>query len=225
MIVATISNTMPRFPILRSPRPLLRPVNIPMRNTGRIYDSPLHSTGTLVDALDDSEFSGESIHTLQRLRNLTIFSSKGLNINTGIANFTPSLPDTRYLYKQRMIDDDDTYYPAPSLDRVIELTSSIYLGALSNPPIPFSSHRNWAAAKELCAAIESPVNDATWDEYPGILVWVLLTGAAAAKEFPEHSLLTSLLIRVGLGAGYGWWEELSEMMVTFMKMKRRAETI
>lgn len=222
MIVATLSNTIPRFSILKSPRPLLRPLNMPGSNTPRIYDSPLYSSGTLIDALDDSDFSTESIQTLQRLRDLTIFASRGLNIHTGVADLTSMAPDDYYLTTQSS-DGGEIVYTAPSLDRVVKLTASIYLGAISNPPIPFASHQNWAAAQELCAAIESPANDATWDQFPGVLVWVLLTVAAAGKGFSGHSLLMSLLIRVGLGSGYGWWEEFSEMMFTFMKIKRKAE--
>jgi hypothetical protein len=223
MIVATMSNTVPRFPTLKSPLPLIRPLNMPGINVSRIYDSPLYSSGTLIDALEESKFSDESIHALQRLRDLTIFASRGLNINTAMVDFIHTSPDDYYSQAQSIDGDSDILYPAPSLDRVIQLTASIYLGAISNPPIPFFSHQNWAFAQELCAAIESPANDSTWDQFPGILTWVLLTGVAAAKEFFGHSLLMSLLVRVGLGAGYGWWEELTEMMITFMKIKRKAE--
>lgn len=219
MIVAMLSNNPPRFPILRSIHPILPPTDMLGTSMQRIYDSPLCSSGTLHHALAGSEFCEESIQTLQRMRNLTIFITRGLNINVDVMNYVPQSPEHDGINARSLHAEPAT----PSLHRIIQTTASIYTQALSSPPIPFASSVNREAAEEICRAIESPANDATWDQYPGILIWVLLTGVAAARDLPGHSLLVSFLVRVGLGAGYGWWEELSEGMVTFMKVKRRTE--
>jgi hypothetical protein len=153
------------------------------------------------------------------MRNLTIFITRGLNINIDVIEYVPQSPDHDNIIAGSLHAEP----PTLSLYRIIQTTASIYTRALSSPPTPFSSSVNKEAVEEICRAIESPANDSTWDEYPGVLVWVLLTGVAAARDLPGHSLLVSFLVRAGLGAGYGWWEELSEGIYAFMKVKRRAE--
>lgn len=51
-----------------------------------------------------------------------------------------------------------------------------------------------------------------------------MTGAAASPDTSsEHSYFVSLLMKVGLGAGYGWFDDLSRAMEVFKGIKRRAE--
>ena len=51
-----------------------------------------------------------------------------------------------------------------------------------------------------------------------------MTAATAAPEMSlEHSYFVSLLVKVGLGAGYGWFEELGAAMRAFTVVKRKAE--
>jgi hypothetical protein len=63
-----------------------------------------------------------------------------------------------------------------------------------------------------------------WDRFPGILTWVLLVGCAAAEEgSTEHNFFVCLLIKVALGAGYGWLDALTEAVKTFIKVKELSE--
>lgn len=217
LVSAVMSSKYPRFTIHHSPlpRPLLTMIGT---NIIKILDSPLYGQEPLETILQGSEFCSEAISILHRMRVLTNLAldprfKAGMLTLTSPEETTTSTP---------YIPTDG--HSAPSLLRIIYLTSVNYQRALLMPPIPFASPVNKSTMEELCRALESPSHDATWDHYPGILVWCLLTGAAATQNgMPEHGLLTSLLIKVALGAGYGWWEEIGETMITFLRIKMRAE--
>ena len=109
------------------------------------------------------------------------------------------------------------------LFEVIQQTSVIYFGALQTPSIPFSSPINRMSIREVCRAVESPANDRVWDQYPGIFIWVLLVGCAAAEQgSTEDNYFLCLLIKVALGAGYGWLDALTEAVKSFIRVKTLA---
>ena len=112
----------------------------------------------------------------------------------------------------------------PTLFEIIQKTSDIYLGALQDRPIPFSSPINWKSTKAICRAVESPANEDVWDRFPGIFIWVLLVGCAAAEQgSTEYNYFVCLLIKVALGAGYGWLDSLTEAVNTFINVKALTE--
>lgn len=120
------------------------------------------------------------------------------------------------------IAESDPY----SLLRIIRLAAKIYIGAFQTPPIPFSSTLNKTAVRQLTRALESEVNDATWDHFPGIFSWILLVAAAAFETDGSHfPFMQFLLMGIGLGSGYGWFREFSLAIHTFRKVKNRAEGI
>ncbi|PVH89958.1 hypothetical protein DL98DRAFT_8486 [Cadophora sp. DSE1049] len=201
-----MGNTTPRFSQAAAPASI--PSNILGIRLNRISDSPLCSTRRLENALRGSAFCLKSIQSLQHMQDLTA----GHQTRSTSPKYTlPPLSATNNK-------------PITLLHRIIHLTATIFAGAKHTPPTPFSSSLNLPIAQELCQALESPANDATWDAFPGIFVWILLTGAAASPDTsPEHSYFVSLLMKVGLGAGYGWFDELSRAMEVFTGIKRRAE--
>ncbi|KAH7343002.1 hypothetical protein BKA65DRAFT_302945 [Rhexocercosporidium sp. MPI-PUGE-AT-0058] len=204
LIVSIMSNTSPRFNQTTATTSL--PSNILGIRLNRISDSPLYSSRRLEYILRGSPFCKKSIQTLQHMQDLT----NGQQSRT----LTYTLPPLTATANK----------PITLLHRIILLTATIFESATQTPPTPFSSPINLPIAQELCQALESPINDATWDAFPGIFVWILLTGAAASPDTSaEHSYFVSLLMKVGLGAGYGWFEELSKAMGAFTRIKRRAE--
>jgi hypothetical protein len=241
MIVSVLSNNLPRFPILREihPAPLYHSLSYP--DIDRTYDSPLHSTAPFSTSLAHTPFPKETIRVLQRMRDLTVFVTRGLNIAIGPLESlslnsnsnSPLSPEsegnflTHHQIMQQNhnlhINTNTTYPTAPSLHQIIQLTSTIYIAALSSPPTPFHAPSNRSTVLQLISAIESPAHDDVWDEFPGIFVWILLTAAAAAWDLQERAMAVSLLTRVGLGAGYGWWESFSRGVRAFGEVKRRAE--
>lgn len=94
------------------------------------------------------------------------------------------------------------HHPAPTLLRVIYLASTIYHRALLTPSTHFSSPINKPAGEELCLCLENTAHDATWNQYPSILLWCLLTGAAATqKGMLEHRLFYFFNYKDWAGSG------------------------
>ena len=82
---------------------------------------------------------------------------------------------------------------------------------------------NRVSVREVCRAVESPANDNVWNQYPGIFIWVLLVGYAAAEQgSTEYNYFVCLLIKVALGAGYGWLDALTEAVKSFIRVKALA---
>lgn len=211
-----MSNEPPRFPTLRSHLPIMPPLAMMDTTVLKVPDSPLHSHHSLYIILQGSEFCQRSIVFLQRMQDLTNrgVTQPSQRIHKGLQILGDPYPGTPY----------ETHHRAPPLLRIIYLASKIYHRALLKPPVRLSSRENKSAAEELCRCLENSAHDSTWDHYPGIFLWCLLTGAAATQNgMPEHGFFVSLTIKVGLGAGYGWWEEMSAAMITFGKVKMRAD--
>jgi hypothetical protein len=182
-MVAVISTGRPRFPVLRSTQPAIPSSDL---IHVKIFDSPLWGSCTFKNLPQKSGLCPESIIILQLLRNLTIFLSANVGDAPNPGSDFNALANTK--------NWNMTHLSAPSVLNVIRLTSSIYSAALTTPPIPFTSPLNRALAEDLCRAIESPINDYTWDQFPGILIWILLVGSAAAANMPEHSFFVSMLL-------------------------------
>lgn len=174
----------------------------------KVADSPLTTKRTMKIALKESSFGDRGIRYLQRAQMITMHRIAGTSCS--YAEYKNDL----YEPETRMEQNISTLF------RIIQQTSDIYLGALQTPPIPFSSSINRKSAIALCQGVESPANDDVWDRFPGILVWVLLVGCAAAEEgSTEYNYFVCLLIKVVLGAGYGWLDTLTEAVKTFIKVK------
>ena len=212
LIVAALSMKQPRFC-----KPTLLPGNLLGSMFYKISDSPLTTGRTLKMALRDSSFCERSIRYLQWAQIITMLRMSGARLASNIN-----------------VDDDEqeNYEPETkmghgtiNLFQIIQQTSDIYIAALQTPPIPFSSRINRKSAKALCQAVESPTNDELWDQCPGIFIWVLLVGCAAAEAgSTEYNYFVCLLIKVALGAGYGWLDVLTEAVKTFITVKSLTES-
>ncbi|KAH8684511.1 hypothetical protein BGZ60DRAFT_397709 [Tricladium varicosporioides] len=202
LLVAFLSTSQPRF----SP-PSLLPADVLGSTFYKLADSPLTSMRTLKVALSNSPFCEASITCLQRAQSLTIHVMSG-----------------NRSYPSAQEPETTTEHGRLNLLEIIQHTSQIYERALLTPPMPFSSRINRNSVVALCQAVESPLNDYTWDECPGILTWVLLVGCAASEEESvEYNYFMCLLIKIFLGAGYGWLDELREAVITIVAIKARAE--
>jgi hypothetical protein len=169
-------------------------------NSFQIPDSPLWGSAHFQDILTTSPFDLPSRTILQQMRILTDGQAQQLE---------------RYSILE----------PAPfssSLSKMVYLTSTIYASAFSNNPTPFDSVCNNAAVQELCSGLEDTTNDETWTRYPGILLWIVLTGLAAAANLPQRSYFAMFVFRVGTSAV--WWgtEAANAAIRRFIGVKRRA---
>jgi hypothetical protein len=159
-------------------------------------------------AVKESAFGERETRYLQRAQMITMHRIAGTNCSNTYYKHDYYQPNTT------LRQDTSTLF------RIIQQTSDIYLGALQTPPIPFSSSVNRNSTIALCQAVESPVNDDVWDRFPGVFIWVLLVGSAAAEVgSTEYNYFACLLIKVALGASYGWLDALTEAVKTFIQVK------
>jgi len=107
-----------------------------------------------------------------------------------------------------------------SFEKIIHHTAFIYSRALSSPRIPFSSPLNQNSAKQIAHCLDDISNDAVWVQYPGILVWILLTAGAAAVHSPERSFFVVFLARVGTSAIANLWQGMSQTMMRFLALRK-----
>jgi hypothetical protein len=204
VLVGALSGRQPRFS-----QPTLFPRDLLDSRYPKIADSPLNAGRTLKIALKGSHFGQKGIAYLQRAQILTMLRLSG-------GSSSDFVDETEF-------SEAGTEHHNSKLFQVIQQTSVIYFGALQTPSIPFSSPVNRMSIREVCRAVESPANDTVWDQYPGIFIWVLLVGCAAAEQgLTEYNYFVCLLIKVALGAGYGWLDALTEAVKSFIRVKALA---
>ena len=200
-----MTSDLPRFSPLRMPRPQSPPRARGLASAP-IPDSPLYGTKPLVEVLPGPPFWERTISILQNMRDLTNQQSLEDIIS----------PTREYSWLR------GTTQPSSVLT-MIQYVSSIYQRALCHPPTSFSSPLNHSAVEQICRGLEITENDATWVQYPGILLWIALTAGAAAEYRPERSYFLTFLLRIGTSAA--WWgsEEARAAVLRFLWMKRKAE--
>ncbi|KAL2075314.1 hypothetical protein VTL71DRAFT_257 [Oculimacula yallundae] len=203
LIVSALSNTPPRFDPPNTLSPI--PPNILGIRLNRVSDSPLSKSRRIQTVLRGSPFCSRSIDILQRMQDLTTNPESRTCI-------LPPLPLT---------PDDPN-----SLVHTIYLAATMYISLIQPPRSPAHTQTQ-THCEALSKSLSLPANDKTWSLYPGIYLWILLTASTASitpwpDTNPSHSYFVSLLMNVGLGAGYGWFEELREAMDVFAKMRNRA---
>ncbi|KAL2076212.1 hypothetical protein VTL71DRAFT_1155 [Oculimacula yallundae] len=103
---------------------------------------------------------------------------------------------------------------------IIDAASSIYRRAFLK--VPFDSPCNSKDVERICELLEDHSADETWVKYPGLLMWILLVGMSAAKR-ERRSFLTMFLYRVGTTAVWWGMDECTMAVMTFLRVKRRAE--
>ncbi len=117
----------------------------------------------------------------------------------------------------------DEAIPSTTLLKIIHTTGIIYASALTTPPTPFNAACNAAAVRTIAECLEDTTNDSVWTQYPGILLWIVLTAYTAADKLPERSFFATFLSRVGTSAVW-WGTDAAGMAIRrFSVVKRVAE--
>ncbi len=177
-------------------------------------ESPLFGVRPFRESLLSSQFSLQSQDLLQEMRDLTIWALSSTFLHVSPEQQRPASPTIEMF----TLDGSST-----SLSNIIYFTSNIFHRALLPHPIPLYSSVNYKAVEVISSCFENTSNDATWVQYPGILLWVSLTVTFAAQNTKIGSILMKELMAISAGAI--WWgtEEAMEAIVRFGIVKRRSE--
>ncbi|KAH7342224.1 hypothetical protein BKA65DRAFT_287822 [Rhexocercosporidium sp. MPI-PUGE-AT-0058] len=159
-------------------------------------DSPLHGVEPFTTALfSSSAFCPATLTLLHEMRCLTKRSKATLSRGVGMG----------VVYE------------------IVNAAANIYRRAFLK--VPFEASCNERDVERICELLEDEGCDDTWVAYPGVLMWILLVGIAAAGKGGrrERSFLTMFFYRVGTTAV--WWgtEECTEAVMTFLRVKREVE--
>ncbi|KAH7412613.1 hypothetical protein BKA64DRAFT_659233 [Cadophora sp. MPI-SDFR-AT-0126] len=207
LTVALLTNTQPRFND-QTPR---RPMQF-SNHSHQIASSPLYSTTSYFPSFEfestTSPFCPKTLLLLHKMHTLTHNSSSN-------SPFAPIPPPT--LGVSTAVENGNK-----GLFRIVQAASNIYRRAILK--IPFASQCNRRDAQVICECLEDAENDEVWVRYPGVLLWILLVGVAAAEGGDgERSYLTMWFYRVGTTAV--WWgvEECTEATMVFLRVKRLAD--
>lgn len=124
---------------------------------------------------------------------------------------------------------DDLFILSPAVDqplalfKIIQSTAIIYRAAFLVPPTPLSSPLNHQFVTSIVHILSSPDDDETWVRFPGILLWIILTGTVAAYNHPERAFFIHFYGKIISVARWQWWDEIIGAFETFLPMRRIAD--
>ena len=102
------------------------------------------------------------------------------------------------------------------------LAGLIYFRALFHN-IPFSSSQNTVIMQGLKAALENSILSG-WNGAPGLLLWVLLVGTAAARSNGEENFFAGHLSTTCFCLVTHWYD-VQQILATFLRMERMVERL
>ena len=106
------------------------------------------------------------------------------------------------------------------LHEACRLAAVIYFRALVHN-VPFSSSENFVAMQGLRAALGNSILS-EWGGAPGLLLWALLVGTAAARSKSEETFFAGHLSTTSFCL-VAKWHDVQQILVTFLRMERRVE--
>ncbi len=189
-----------------------------------LFSSPLKNCDGSFEPQWQLRLSSDTTQTLKDLHELTLIWNA--------SSSDMSLRGSRYTDRCASIEHRLSLHPSPStiaaqsqlppyqIREACRLAGLIYFRALFYN-IPFSSPDNVVVMQGLRAALENSVLSG-WDGSPGLLLWVLLVGTAAARSkaeegfFAGHLSTTCFCLVVK-------WHDVQQMLATFLRMERRVE--
>lgn len=99
-------------------------------------------------------------------------------------------------------------------------TAQIYQRALSSPPTPFRSRRNYSDLQHLYSSLNGSAFDSFWFRYPGVRLWVLLVGCAACVDRAERGYFMMFIARAEIFANSRRFLEAQYAIRRFVEVQR-----
>lgn len=189
-----------------------------------LFDSPLQHCDDFPEPQRQPRLSPDMIQTLNDLHELT---QRWKATYSGLKS-KDSISTNRFALIERRL----SLNPSPStvsaqsqlspfqVQESCRLAGLIYFRALFRN-IPFSSSENVVAMQGLRVALENTILSG-WDGAPGLLLWALLVGTAAARSKSEGTFFAGHLSTTCFCL-VAKWHDVQQMLVTFLRMERLVE--
>lgn len=219
LLVAIMLDAPPRFPTIRPVQPIEPPPQL--HGLIQIPDSPLYGHCQLQDVLQDSPFCSRSIAILQHMQALTrTYLGSTSTGTTGALELLPIVfseldivPTSSPHSLGRLLVSSP-----PSLLTIISLAATLYTRLFETLLLPVSVSSLTSA---LVSSIECVDHDEIWMRYPGILLWIVLTGCVSTPgEEGERSYFLLWATRIGLSSVWGWWDEMRRSLEVFALVRK-----
>ena len=223
-MIAVLTGKPPRFPQVTYF--IFRPIS-PKQNRRIIsQESPLYGDGAFKTVTTTSDDHETVLSLLKNMWCLTQTLSPNNNpaipepvFEPGIPfKSSPQNPNTPLLTLPLLTPCND-----PTHNHVLETllaASVLYTRALSPPHTDFPAPVNEAPFQQLCEAFAKCSHVEFWVEYPGIQLWMLLVGTAAARGKKEAAFWMFYLSRTGNFSDAESWLAGSAAVRTFLEIQR-----
>ncbi len=107
------------------------------------------------------------------------------------------------------------------MSEALHITSRLYALALLHD-VPFDHPNNRKALRILQQLLESTIL-VGWTNLPGVLLWVLLVGAAAERDQGEGNIIAGYLAAICTYIGLRHWDAVREILETFLAVEDKLD--
>lgn len=107
------------------------------------------------------------------------------------------------------------------MSEALHIACRLYALALLHD-VPFGHPNNRKALQILQQLLESTVL-VGWTDLPGVLLWVLLVGAAAERDHGEGNVIAGYLSAICNYIGMRHWDAVREILVTFLAVEDKLD--
>ena len=136
----------------------------------------------------------------------------------------PGLRDSLASYTQDIYSPEQAILTGTveeKMNEAIHITCRLYALALLHD-VPFGHSNNRKSLLILQQLLESTIL-VGWTELPGVLLWVLLVGAAAERDHGEGNVIAGYLAAVCNYIGMRHWDAVREILVTFLAIEDKLD--
>lgn len=187
-----------------------------------MFDSPL---GHCDDPIEPHRRPNLSTDSIQTLNNLWALTQRWITASRSGAKLKDSTPvANRFALIERQLTLNPTHSAAAAQSQMphqvreaCRLAGLIYFRALFHD-VPFSSSENLMAMQGLRAALEISILSG-WNGAPGLLLWVLLVGTAAARSTSDQTFFAGHLSTTCFCL-VAHWHNVQQILATFLQIDR-----
>lgn len=223
-MIAVQAGQPPRFPTVNYL--VARPVTPVTEKSMSLHESPLFGPGNFKNIITYPRNEDMIISLMNEMWKLTwtVGDHNGEMVRPKSIHVIPfTTYPQRYYYTELLTLPLVSHCTNCSHNHVLETLRSagvIYSRCLTNPNIDFPSPMNEEAFNQLCASFGKCSDDEFWIRYPGILLWILLVGAASSRAKKSAAFWMFYLSRTGSFTTAETWLMGSTAIRKFLELQK-----